>query len=204
MAKPKAPASPDYAGAAKAQGVANIDAARTTAQLSNPNMITPYGNQTVSYQGDIPTVTLGKARTFSVGATGSIQKREREEKQHAKPFHYVLSGDPARVPAREELEDFWFTIDYKINYEPILTMTDERRLSKKEAMLAEICERMTTDNALGLLFLGIAQYKRGKTALASLAAQSARRYLEESDFWRLRFAALQIDEHLLWLERGLS
>jgi len=52
-----APAAPDYAGAAVAQGAANLEAARATARLSNPNMYTPYGSQTVSYNGDIPTVT---------------------------------------------------------------------------------------------------------------------------------------------------
>ena len=153
--------------------------------------------------GDIPTVTLGKARTFSVGATGSIQKREREEKEHAKPYCDVLEGDLARVPSRAELEDFWFTIDYKINYEPILGMTDERRLSKKAAMLAEICERMTTDNALGFLFLGLTKLKLGEEIAPRLAALESRRCLEESEFWHLRFEALGLDEHLAYLERSV-
>ncbi len=52
-----APPSPDYAGAAKAQGAANVDAARLGAKMGNPNVISPYGNQTVTYDGDIPTVT---------------------------------------------------------------------------------------------------------------------------------------------------
>ena len=54
---PSPPPAPDYAGAAVAQGQANIDAARATAKLSNPNVYSPYGNQTVTYEGDIPTVT---------------------------------------------------------------------------------------------------------------------------------------------------
>jgi hypothetical protein len=52
-----APPAPDYAAAATAQGVANVEAARATAKLSNPNTYTPYGTQLVSYEGDIPTVT---------------------------------------------------------------------------------------------------------------------------------------------------
>lgn len=47
--KSSVPAAPDYTAAAQAQGVANKDAATATAQLSNPNIISPYGNQTVSY-----------------------------------------------------------------------------------------------------------------------------------------------------------
>lgn len=57
MGKPKAPPAPDYTGAAAAQGAANVDAARATAKLSNPNINNPYGSQTVTYDGDVPTVT---------------------------------------------------------------------------------------------------------------------------------------------------
>jgi hypothetical protein len=53
---PAAPPAPDYIGAAKEQGVANIESARATAKLNNPNMYTPYGTQLVSYEGDVPTV----------------------------------------------------------------------------------------------------------------------------------------------------
>jgi hypothetical protein len=43
------PPVPDYLAAAKEQGKQNIDAAQTSSRLSNPNMVTPYGTQTVSY-----------------------------------------------------------------------------------------------------------------------------------------------------------
>lgn len=49
MPKPKAPPAPDYAAAATAQGAANKDAAIASAKLNNPNVINPYGTQTVSY-----------------------------------------------------------------------------------------------------------------------------------------------------------
>jgi len=51
-----APAAPDYAAAATAQGAANVDAARASAKLSNPNIYSPYGTQLVSYEGDVPTI----------------------------------------------------------------------------------------------------------------------------------------------------
>jgi len=49
MGKPSAPPAPDYAAAATAQGVANQKAGQQTAVLNNPNIISPYGNQTVTY-----------------------------------------------------------------------------------------------------------------------------------------------------------
>ena len=53
---PAAPPAPDYRGAAIEQGAANLESARATARLSNPNTYTPYGTQLVSYDGDIPTI----------------------------------------------------------------------------------------------------------------------------------------------------
>lgn len=49
MCAPKMPAAPDYTGAAVAQGQANLTAGQQTASLSNPNITTPYGSQTVNY-----------------------------------------------------------------------------------------------------------------------------------------------------------
>ena len=46
---PAPPPPPDYAAAAQAQGAANLDAARLTARLSNPNISTPLGGQRVTF-----------------------------------------------------------------------------------------------------------------------------------------------------------
>jgi len=46
---PAAPAAPDYAGAAVAQGAANKETAVAQARLNNPNIYSPYGNQTVTW-----------------------------------------------------------------------------------------------------------------------------------------------------------
>ena len=43
------PPTPDYLGAAKQQGIDNLAAARQSNIMSNPNMYTPFGNQTVTY-----------------------------------------------------------------------------------------------------------------------------------------------------------
>ena len=44
-----APPTPDYVGAAKQQGIDNLTAARQSNVMSNPNMYTPFGSQTVTY-----------------------------------------------------------------------------------------------------------------------------------------------------------
>jgi hypothetical protein len=43
------PPTPDYVGAAAQQGKDNLAAAKQSNLMSNPNMYTPFGNQTVSY-----------------------------------------------------------------------------------------------------------------------------------------------------------
>lgn len=49
--------APNYQGAANAQGVQNLNAATNTTKISNPNVINPYGSQTITYGADgTPTV----------------------------------------------------------------------------------------------------------------------------------------------------
>lgn len=57
MCAPSPPPPPDYSGAAREQGAANLEAARASSRLSNPSIYTPYGNRIVTYNGDDPTVT---------------------------------------------------------------------------------------------------------------------------------------------------
>jgi hypothetical protein len=84
MGKPSAPPPPDYVGAANAQGAANVDAARVTGRMQNPNIVTPYGNQTVTWgPNDQATVTrtlspeqqalLNGQNALSMGLLGTAQ-----------------------------------------------------------------------------------------------------------------------------------
>lgn len=49
LGKSDPPPPPDYIGAANAQGAANVEAARASAKLSNPNFTNPLGSRTVNY-----------------------------------------------------------------------------------------------------------------------------------------------------------
>ena len=70
---PTPPPAPDYAGAAVAQGAANLESARATAKLSNPNTYTPYGTQLVSYDGDVPTIR----QTLTPQAQQTLEAEQR-------------------------------------------------------------------------------------------------------------------------------
>lgn len=56
MCAPSPPPAPDYAAAAAAQGAANLDAARAQGRINNPNVYGPTGTQTVTWEGDTPTL----------------------------------------------------------------------------------------------------------------------------------------------------
>lgn len=73
---PQAPPAPDYTGAAIAQGAANVEAARSSAKLSNPNIYSPYGNQTVSYgaNGDPDQATVTQTLTPAAQQTLDLQQ----------------------------------------------------------------------------------------------------------------------------------
>ena len=64
---PSPPAIPDYTGAAQAQGAANLTAGQQSASLSNPNINSPYGNQTVTWDTttnpDMPQATINQTLT---------------------------------------------------------------------------------------------------------------------------------------------
>lgn len=70
---PAPPPTPDYKGAAVEQGQANLESARATARLSNPNMYTPYGQSLVSYDGDTPTIR----QTLTPQAQQTLEAEQR-------------------------------------------------------------------------------------------------------------------------------
>jgi len=78
---PTPPPAPDYAAAATAQGVANQQAGLQTSVLSNPNIISPYGNQTVTWNqdpnnpGGSPQATVTQTLTPEAQATLEAQQR---------------------------------------------------------------------------------------------------------------------------------
>jgi len=80
---PTPPPAPDYAGAAKNQGQANLDAAVATSKLSNPNTYGPLGSQTVTYgTGDqqyTPTIT----QTLTPNAQATLNAQQGVERSLA-------------------------------------------------------------------------------------------------------------------------
>lgn len=115
---PTAPPIPDYTGAAVAQGQANLQAGQQTASLSNPNIVSPYGNQSVTYgatgpNGDMqPTIT----QTLTPDAQAALTAQQKTQASLAglaqqgastasgilsKPFQYSGPGIQTSLPGQQ-------------------------------------------------------------------------------------------------------
>ena len=94
--KSSPPPVPDYAGAAVAQGAANVDAARATAKLGNPNIYGPLGSQTISYEGDIPTIrqSLTPDAQATLGAQQGVERSLAELGQQGVAQAKTILGTP--------------------------------------------------------------------------------------------------------------
>ena len=115
--KPKQPAAPDYAAAATAQGQANIDAAMMSARLSNPNIISPYGTQTVTYGG---TPTFNQAGYDEALAAYNNQPGDTsyQGSGYDEYGNYVGTGNNIPMPTREQ-----FTTQTGDPNQPTVTQT---------------------------------------------------------------------------------
>lgn len=114
MSSSKAPPAPDYVGAANAQGAANLEAAQATGRINNPNVINPYGSQTVTWAGDQPTINqsltpqqqaiLDKETRakFAIGDTG-INVAEQARGALSNPLNFAgLPGAPQSAGQRRD------------------------------------------------------------------------------------------------------
>ncbi len=128
---------------------------------------------------------------FFLGTTGGQRRREAEEKVVAREFSDPFSGDPGRIPTPEELKDLWFVMDYRVNYEKILTEDRPVKLAMLRRMLRDVCERVP-ENPLATLYLGIVEEKLGNAEAAREEKRRAAEYLCASDFWRRRFMILDL------------
>ena len=99
--KPKAPDTPDFAGAATAQGQANIDMARRSARLSNPNIISPYGRQTVTFGGE-PTFNQAGYDAAMSAYQNQAGDTSYQGSGYDEYGNYVGTGNNVPMPTREQ------------------------------------------------------------------------------------------------------
>ena len=133
----------------------------------------------------------------AIGPAGKQRLIEERERLNAREFLDMFSvRDAGEVISKEELTDLWFLVDYKLNYEKILGMTDTIGLGLQRRMLTHVCDRLTIQNAMANLFLGVCEQKLGDSVQATGRAEEAERFVVDSAYWRNRFETLGLYEVL--------
>lgn len=114
MCSPSPPPTPDYAGAAVAQGIANKEAAIASSRLNNPNVVNPYGTQTWTEGAtaeDRPTLTqtfspeqqaLYESSMQTKGLLGELGTQGAESLKGIIGNQLDLSGAPAAPGSAEQ------------------------------------------------------------------------------------------------------
>lgn len=105
---PSPPATPDYAGAAQAQGQANVETARLQGRMNNPNIVTPYGSQTVTWGTGSPQFNqsaydkaMQDYKLFSANPGGTITGYEQgPDADSQRPIY--SSANSMAMPTREQ------------------------------------------------------------------------------------------------------
>jgi hypothetical protein len=129
---PTPPATPDYAGAAKEQGVANVETARVQSKLNNPNTYTPYGTQLVSYDGDQPTIT----QTLTPQAQKTLEEQQNTQYQLAS-----LSGKGATVASNVLDKPFAFggpDVQTSLDLSNVAKMPVNAGMTGQEAIMSRL------------------------------------------------------------------
>ena len=129
---PPPPPTPDYAGAAAAQGVANVETARVQSKLNNPNTYTPYGTQLVSYEGDQPTIT----QTLTPQAQKTLEQQQQVQYQLAS-----LSGKGADLASNVLDKPFTFggpNVKTSLDLSNIAKMPVNAGITGQEAIMSRL------------------------------------------------------------------
>ena len=142
MGKPSAPPAPDYAAAATAQGVANQKAGYQTAVLNNPNVISPYGNQTVTFN---PSKTVDQA-----GYDRAMQNYQNQQGQ-TDEYGNSIGGSAPDISQYTTTGDMQPTVTQTLTPEAQATLTAQQGTQRRLADLGTQAAN-TASNIMGTPF----------------------------------------------------
>lgn len=130
---------------------------------------------------------------YVYGTNGRQRITEEREKLTAADFFDLFgAGRPEELLNPEQLKDFLFLMDYKMNYEIILAITSPEKLKNKDTVLGDICERIAPESPMAQLFYGITRQKMGDGAEARRRAQITKELVAQSAYWQKRFDVLNL------------
>ena len=162
-----------------------------TVQVVHPLPKTEMHTQMVQ-MGEIIEDEVDAEKLNYGNRTGKLKEREDKEKKNAKEFNDVFIGNLDRLPMKTEMEDIWFTSDYKINYERLNFITEPKQLNKLNIFLKYVEDYISQKNPLINHFRSVIAEKLKKNDEANQLKELSKITLANSEYWKKRFVSLNI------------
>lgn len=155
------------------------------------------GEEEGKLKGDVSPYQLGPYSRQRAVEQGKIQQSHYGEKNGGAGI--VDFSDLARVPSRSELDDLWFYLNVRLNFDRLLRETRLEKLRQQLVWLRYVSTRTAPDNALILYFHAYLQWRLNGEIEVGLV-RSIEQRLEDSGYWRDKFALYglsvgQLEEH---------
>ena len=162
-----------------------------TIQVAHPLPKTEMHTQMVQ-MGEIIEDAVDAEKLNYGNRTGKLKEREDKEKKNAKEFNDIFIGNLDQRPLKTEMEDIWFTSDYKINYERLNFITEPKQLNKLNIFLKYVGNYISQKNPLINHFRSVIAEKLKKNDDANQLKELSKISLANSEYWKKRFVSLKI------------
>ena len=135
-------------------------------------------------KGDVSPYQLGPYSRQRAVEQGKIQQSHYGEKLGGKGL--VDFSDLNRVPSTKELDDIWFYMNWRLNFQRLFKENRPVKLRQQLTWLEYVSTKTAPDNALILYFYAFLQSKVLGRIEDSLMMNIAER-LETSEYWQEKF-----------------
>ena len=142
------------------------------------------GDEEGKLKGDLAPYHIGPYSRQRAVEMGKIQQSQYGEKRGGDGI--VDWSDLNRVPTTPELDDIWFYMNVRLNFERLLRETRQLKLQQQLTYLRYVSTKTAPDNALILYFYAYLQWRVLGEIDESLVESIALR-LKESQYWREKF-----------------
>jgi hypothetical protein len=142
------------------------------------------GEEEGALKGDVAPYHIGPYSRQRAVELGKIQQSQYGEKKGGNGI--VDFSDLSRVPSIAELDDIWFYMNVRLNFERLLKETRQLKLNQQLTYLRYVATKTAPDNALILYFYAYLQWRVLGEIDESLVESIAQR-LEDSSYWREKF-----------------
>ena len=135
-------------------------------------------------KGDVSPYQLGPYSRQRAVEQGKIQQSHYGEKLGGQGL--VDFSDLNRVPETKELDDIWFYMNWRLNFQRLFKENRPVKLRQQLTWLEYVSTKTAPDNALILYFYAYLQHKVLGRIEDSLMVNLAER-LETSEYWQTKF-----------------